>query len=118
MYKLTGNLTHTQTSLTSKWYMTIPALQPKTTPGTPKQDIQYSNRARSTTTGEQHQHLTQHIQTNNKAINQLQNQQVSHMSNEKLHTQVQPFLTKWTPQHMDVYLAIPEVAVECNVKLG
>jgi hypothetical protein len=36
MYKLTGNLTHTQTSLASKWYMTIPALQPKTTPGTPK----------------------------------------------------------------------------------
>jgi hypothetical protein len=36
------------------------------------------------------------------------------MSNEKWHTQVQHFLTKWTPQHMDVYLAIPEKKWQWN----
>jgi hypothetical protein len=40
------------------------------------------------------------------------------MSNEKWHTQVQPFLTNWTPQHMDAYLAIPEVAMEWIVEPG
>jgi hypothetical protein len=45
--------------------------------------------------------------------NQPQQRQVSHMSDENWHTQVQAFLTKWTPQHiMDAYLAIPEVPME------
>jgi hypothetical protein len=40
------------------------------------------------------------------------------MSDEKWHTQVQPFLKKWTPQHMKAYLAIPEVAMEWIVEPG
>jgi hypothetical protein len=48
---------------------------------------------------------------NSTATNQPQQRQVSQMSNEKWHTQVQHFL-------MDAYLAIPEVAMEWIVEPG
>jgi hypothetical protein len=44
------------------------------------------------------------------------NNKVSHTSRKKWQTQAQQFVTNWTPQHMDKYLAIPEVAMEWNVE--
>ena len=49
---------------------------------------------------------------------ETQTEKVSHMSNEKWHPQVRHFITKWTSQQMDAYLAIPEVALEWIVDPG
>ena len=49
---------------------------------------------------------------------ETQTAKVSHMSNEKWHPQVRHFITKWTSQQMDAYLAIPEVALEWIVDPG
>jgi hypothetical protein len=111
--KPTGHPKRPPALLTSKRHMTPPALQKITPPRKPSaQNNKAHNRQR------QHLQVTKHTRTNSTATNQPQQQQVSQMSNEKWHTQVQHFLTKWTPQHMDAYLAIPEVAMEWIVEPG
>jgi len=40
------------------------------------------------------------------------------MSNQKWQTQARQFITNWTSQQMDAYLAIPEVALDWNVEPG
>jgi hypothetical protein len=37
---------------------------------------------------------------------------------QKWQTQTRQFISNWTPQQMDAYLAIPEVALEWNVEPG
>ena len=43
---------------------------------------------------------------------------VSQMSRKKWQTQARQFITNWTSQQMDAYLAIPEVALDWNVEPG
>ena len=40
------------------------------------------------------------------------------MSNKNWQTQGQQLVLNWTPQHMDAYLAIPEVEMEWIVEPG
>ena len=53
-----------------------------------------------------------------KAQQEQKKTKVSNMSKEKWQTQAREFITNWTPQHMDAYLVIPEVAMEWNVEPG
>jgi exonuclease VII large subunit len=109
--KFTGNPKHTQESLLSKQRITTPAIQQKTTQGTPKQDMNYSDKAKEQQQ-ERQQHWTEHIWANQKTAHQQQNPQVSHISNEKWHTQVYNLFSQNGCHNMDAYLAIPQMAMK------
>jgi hypothetical protein len=47
-----------------------------------------------------------------------QHKQVSKRSRKKWQNQARQYILNWQPQHMDAYLAIPQVAVEWNVEPG
>jgi hypothetical protein len=53
----------------------------------------------------------------NNTSTKRQSKKVSYTSNEKWRPQVRQFIN-WTPQHMDAYLAIPQVAMEWIVEPG